>query len=376
MNVAILTENLAFGGINRYCLDLVDGLRRYRDLRVCLLAPQNSKDKWLIEEAEKIGVTVETTSGKRVSAVNELYKLCKNIHPDILHTQGYYSNVIGRLAVRMHRMPITLVNTVHGIYHFSSAAYRSRLWYALDYLSMGLSDEIITVSKTTAQQLKWMQLQKRIVVIANGTKIHPLTSKENALRLKDQFGLPKHGKIICFVGRLDAQKGIVTLIQVMRSVIERDENALFVIVGDGEYMPALQSIAGEYPGKVFLFGKRGNVSSFYQIADLFLLTSITEGLPMALIEAFAHGLTAVATNVGGVSEVVHDKLNGLLCAPGDVAQISQEILYILHNDELRSKFSVRARKTVEEYYSFEQMVQKTYELYTSLIYKKRSNGHT
>ena len=367
IKVAIFTENLAFGGINRYCLDLVDGLRAYRDLNVYLLAPRNSTDQWLIEQAEKIGVAVETVSGNRHTAITELYKKCANIQPYILHTQGYYSSVIGRLAVRAHRLPIKLVNTVHGVYHFSSASFRSKIWYALDYVTMRLSDEIITVSKTTAQQLNWLRLQKRISVIPNGTRIKPLSCRKNALLLRDRLGLPRQGKIVCFVGRLSPQKGIPSLIEVMHRVIQRDDNVFFEIIGDGEQMPALQAIAAEYPDKIFLFGKQDDVSGLYDASDLFLLTSITEGLPMTIIEAFAHGLPTVATRVGGVPEVVQDGVNGLLCDPTDTEQMSQCILRILYDDDLRARFSTQARKTAEEAYSLEQMVQKTRGIYANLI---------
>jgi len=367
IKVIIFTENLAFGGINRYCLDLVDGLMAYPDLKVYLLAPRNSTDQWLITQAEKIGFAVETVSGNRRAAINELYKKCVSIQPDILHTQGYYSSVIGRLVVRANRLPIKLVNTVHGIYHFSSAQFRSKIWYALDYATMGLSDKIIAVSKSTAQQLNWLRLQKRILVIPNGTRIKPLLGKENALSLRDQIGLPRQGKIVCFVGRLSPQKGITLLIEVMCRVISRDDNVFFVIVGDGEQMSALQVIAAHYPQKIILFGKQDDVSNFYHTADLFLLTSITEGLPMTIIEAFAHGLPVVATRVGGVPEIVQDNVNGLLCDPADVEKMTQCVLRILHNDELRAAFGEHARKTAEETYSLEHVLQKTHDLYVNLV---------
>lgn len=367
IKVAIFTENLAFGGINRYCLDLVGGLRAYPDLNVYLLAPRNSIDQWLIEQAEKIGIEIEAISGNRCKAINELYKKCKNIQPDILHTQGYFSSVIGRLAVRAHRLPIKLVSTVHGVYHFSSAIFRSKIWYALDYVTMGLSDEIITVSSITAQQLNWLGLQKRITVIPNGTRIKPLASREDALLLRDQLHLPPQGKIVCFVGRLSPQKGITSLIEVIHRVIQRDNDVFFVIVGDGEYMTALQLMAVKYPGKIFLFGKQNDVSNFYRVSDVLLQPSITEGLPMTVIEAFAHGLPAVASQVGGVPEVVKDCINGLLCDPTDTEQMSKSILCILHDDKLRARFSIQARKTAEEAYSLEQMVQKTREVYANLV---------
>src|SRR5690349_17370876 len=92
LKVVIFTDNLAFGGINRYCLDLVDNLRHYPDLNVYLLAPRNTSDQWLIEQAQKIGIAIETISGKRRTAISELHNKCAIIQPDILHTQDYYSS--------------------------------------------------------------------------------------------------------------------------------------------------------------------------------------------------------------------------------------------------------------------------------------------
>ena len=367
MNVVILTENLVFGGINRYCLDLVDGLRRYRDLRVCLLAPQNSKDKWLIEEAEKIGVTVETTSGKRVSAVNELYKIFKNIQPDILHTQGYYSNVIGRLTVRMHRMPITLVNTVHGIYHFSSAVFRSRLWYALDYLTMFTSNRVIAVSKTTARQIKWLRLKNHPIVIHNGTNLK-VNSKENTrLDIRRKFGISENWGVVCFVGRFSPQKGIRNLVEVMQKTLQRSQDIAFVIVGDGELRPIVEACALDFPGHVFVTGQQECVSDFYVASDVLLLPSITEGLPMTVIEAFAHGLPVVASKVGGVPEIVKDSYNGFLCDQFDTEEMSRCILRILEDAQLRSELGINARTAVEKDFSLESMTQQTYQVYRDLF---------
>jgi glycosyltransferase involved in cell wall biosynthesis len=367
VKVVIFTDNLAFGGINRYCLDLVDSLRNYPDLNVYLLAPRNTSDQWLIEQAQKIGIAVETISGKRRTAINELYNKCAVIQPDILHTQDYYSSVIGRLAIWAHRLPIKLVNTVHGVHHFPSAQFRSKLWYALDYATIGLSDEIITVSKTTAQQLSWLGLKRHISVIPNGTRIMPLLGKEKVLILRDQLGLPQHGKIVCFVGRLSPQKGIASLIGVMRRVIQRDDNVFFVIVGDGALMSVLHAIAAEHTERIFLFGKQNDVSDFYFASDLLLQPSITEGLPMTVIEAFAHGLPAVATRVGGVPEVVQEGVNGFLCDPSDIEEMSECVLRILYDDHLRAMYSTQARKTAEDVYSLKQMVQKTHEAYASLV---------
>jgi glycosyltransferase involved in cell wall biosynthesis len=367
IKVVVFTENLVFGGINRYCLDLVEGLKSYPDIKIYLLAPRNSIDQWLSDQAKNIGIEIITLSGNRLTVFSKLKKLLAEIRPNILHTQGYYSNVIGRLAVRANCLPIKLLNTVHGVYHFHSAVFQSKIWYALDYATMGFSDKIITVSKTTSQQLTWMGLQKRISIIANGTRINPLPSKENILILRKHLGLPQQGKIVCFVGRLSPQKGINSLIKIIHRIIGCDDNVSFIIVGDGEQMPTLQLIAYEYPGKVFLFGKQADVSDFYDAADIFLLTSITEGLPMTIIEAFAHGLPAVATRVGGVPEIVLDGVNGLLCAPSDVEKLSQDTLDILHNDKLHARFSKQARKIAEETYSLEQMIKNTHEIYVHLV---------
>ena len=227
VKVAFFTEGLSFGGINRYCLDLAASLRAIPDINVFLLAPHDPTDRWLLEKAEKIGIAVEIISGSRHTAVQELNQICRRIQPDILHTQGYYSSVIGRLTVLTAKIPIRLVNTVHGAYHFSSAPLRSKIWYLLDYASMGLSDEIISVSKQTKQQLNWLRLKERISVIHNGTRIKPLPVRENVFLLRQRLGLPPTGKIVCFVGRFSPQKGINALIKIMQRILQSDNNVFW-----------------------------------------------------------------------------------------------------------------------------------------------------
>lgn len=367
MRIAILCENLVFGGINRYCLDLMKGLLAYPDVEPYLIAPGHKENVWLVDQAHITGVKLSVIDGTRLEIVRRLRKQLSDLNIQILHTQGFHSNVLGRLAVKLGGLDVKLVNTVHGAYRFSTAKPIVRIYFSLDYLSMFLSDRIITVSDATARQMRWLGLAERTSTIHNGTIFPVNVRHEIKLQIRRQLGIPENWKVACFVGRLSPEKGIKNLMDVIGEILRSSSNIAFIVVGDGEMRTTLEDSQREFPQRVFLLGRQPDVSPYYQASDLLVLPSLSEGLPMTVIEAFAHGLPVVATRVGGVPEVVQDGVNGLLCDPNEVEQLSQGILRVLHDDDMRATFSIQARKTVEEGYSLEQMVKKTRGIYASLV---------
>jgi glycosyltransferase involved in cell wall biosynthesis len=180
------------------------------------------------------------------------------------------------------------------------------------------------------------------------------------------LGLPPDAKIVLFIGRFNPQKGISTLLEVARRTLAERDGVIFLLVGDGELMPDAKMCAQTFGARMILAGQHRDVSRFYAAADLLFLPSRTEGLPMALIEAFAWGVPAIASNVGGIPEVVVDGVNGFLCDPMNSAHMCERLLQILSNDALRQSFGAHARSTAEANFSLERMSLETYRVYQQL----------
>ena len=368
MRVTLLAENLAFGGINRYCLDLAEGLRAYPDVNVSLLALGDCSDQWLLQEAAVLGRQVEILPMSGVfdlQVVKRLRCLLIERQVDILHTQGYRGNAIARLAVRLGRLPTKLICTVHGKSQFSSAPLRSRVYYALDYLTISASDHIIPVSVATGQQIAALCRGRPMTAIHNGTRLPNVPTTSTKLASRQLLDIPDGIRVVSFVGRLSPQKGIKTLIDVARRTLDGTVDVVFIVVGDGELRPMVESLAQEYEGRVLLFGAQRDVSVFYDVSDVLLIPSPMEGLPMVLLEALAHGIPVVASKVGGIPEVVINGYNGFLCNPADSDEMHRCILQILSDRTLQQELGYHARLTIESGFSLAHMAEETYRVYLS-----------
>ncbi len=370
MNIALLADNCAFGGINRYCLDLAEGLRAYPDANVSLLALEDRRNQWLPQEAAARGAPIQVLPMRSVfdlQVIQTLRQLLIERQVDVLHSQGYRSNMIARLAVRLARLPTKLICTVHGVYHFSEEPLRTRLYFVLDYLLLPTADRLIAVSEATRRKLARWGLSSKMQVIRNGTAIPPPVDLQSRRAGRQTLGIPSDARVVIFVGRLHPQKGIPTLVEVMRQTLSTMSDVFFLVVGDGPLMPDLQICAQEFGARMRLTGSQRDVAPFYAMADVVFLPSHTEGLPMVLIEAFAHGLPVVASDVDGIPEVVQDGTDGFLCHPTDAARMHERLVQLLEADALRKSFGVRARNTAETSFSLDHMVTATYQVYRSLV---------
>lgn len=364
MRILLLAENLAFGGIGRYCVDLADGLRAYPDVHCDLLALSSAGDDWLLQETRAKGLDIEVLPP---SSIRSFRNILVNRGIDLVHSQGYRSNIMSRLALRLGGSCAKAVCTVHGAYHFATAPWRSRFYYLADYLTMRLSDWVIAVSVVTRRQVaRWVR-KDRLIMIHNGTALPELSNKTGKLIFRQALGLPEQAKVACFVGRLSHQKGIPALIDIVRRTTETMPEVIFVIVGDGPLRREVESCAREIGAQLHFVGSQHHVQPFYLASDILLLPSRTEGLPMTLIEAFAYGLPAIASNVGGIPEVVIDGYNGFLCESTDTVLMSQQLVHLLRDDDLRARFAANARKTVETHFSLSSMVEATYRVYQNAI---------
>ena len=366
MNIAILADNLTFGGVNRYCLDLAEGLAAFPDVQVSLLALPDHSDGWLRQEAAARGVPLHVLPMRGVfdgRVIPQLRQWLADHSVDILHTQDYRGNIIARLAVRGGRLPIRLVCTMHGAHYFPAATARLRLYFTLNYLTMFLSDRIIAVSEETRKPLTSWGVRGKTQVIHNGTPIPPPVDLAHRLANRQALDIPPHAKVILFVGRLAHQKNPEAMINVARQTLSARADAVFLVVGDGPFLPAMQEQLQDLSPRVRFLGFQRDVTPFYTAADVLFLPSRYEGLPMTLIEAFARGVPAVGSTVGGIPEVVVDGVNGFLCDPLAYGQMGERLLRLAEDDTLRQHLGDQARRTALESFSLEQMCRETYGLY-------------
>jgi N-acetyl-alpha-D-glucosaminyl L-malate synthase BshA len=226
------------------------------------------------------------------------------------------------------------------------------------------------VSRAVAEKLvdKGISPKDKIKVIYNGVDLDNFTFRnhEKRRKVREELGIKKGEKLIISVGRLNKIKGHSYLIESFKRLKKKQGNTKLIILGEGEERSNLQEKVQSLglAGDVLLLGKRDNVSDYLHAADLFISSSVHEGFGLSIAEAMACGTSVIATDVGGVSELIKDEETGFLAEPENVDSLTNKMenLLDLSNDNLK-RIMVAARKSVEERFSTEEMVQRYEDLY-------------
>jgi glycosyltransferase involved in cell wall biosynthesis len=266
----------------------------------------------------------------------ELIALMRRVAPDVVHANSSKAGVLGRLAAAVTGVPVRIF-TVHG-WAFSASPGRASaaLYRWADRLMAPLTTLTICVAERerAAGLAAGTCHPARTVVIPNAVDV------DAAPRARGDGDQP----LVVAVGRLAAPKDAVTLVRALAGV--RDLRFRALIVGDGPDRPAVEAELRRLglEGAVELAGTRGDVPELLAGADVFALSSRSEGAPISILEAMAAGLPVVATRVGGVGETVVDGETGLLVPAGDPAAMSAALERLLADPELRRRLGAAGRE--------------------------------
>ncbi|MCX5801658.1 MAG: glycosyltransferase [Candidatus Eisenbacteria bacterium] len=233
-------------------------------------------------------------------------------------------------------------------------------------------DFTIAVSQVDARVLieRFNRGPERVRFIANGVALSaaPRNERERTCR---EFGLSPGAPLLCTAARLSRQKGLEFLIRAMRGVVRAFPEAVLLVVGQGELEAELKNLSSELglSSHIIFTGYRGDVLSLVASSDLFVLPSLWEGTPYALLEAMSASRPIVTTTVS--SHVVSDGRTGLVVPPSDPAALAEAITRILRDPELAVRMGKSGRERLETHFSAEKMAKETLEVYNSLLTKKR-----
>ncbi len=287
----------------------------------------------------------------------ELVGLMRRLRPQIVHANSSKAGVLGRLAAVLARVPVR-VFTVHGWAFKAHSGLAARLYLAADRLVRPLTTMTICVSERelSAGVAKKTCDPRRTVVI------------ENAVDIGEERAEPGNDPpLVLSVGRLKAPKDFGTLLGAVSLL--PPESYRLAIAGDGPDRPALLAEAERLGlnGSLELLGDRGDIGELYRKADVFVLASRSEGMPMSVLEAMATGVPVVASAVGGVPEVVVTGETGLLVEPGDPEALAAAIRKLLDDRALRERFGSAGHRRAREHFDPERWRAAHVELYRSLL---------
>jgi len=294
-----------------------------------------------------------------LTAAWRLSRIVKQLKPDIIHAHDPHAVAMAALALSMSTQPAKppLVAARRVDFHLKGNAL-SRWKYRQ-------VDSFICASEAIRQMLIGDGVPgARTVTVHEGIDIERVDAAEPA-NLHGEFWLPHHAPIVGNVAALVGHKGQKHLIEAARLVLPQMPDARFIIAGEGELKPALErQIKDHHLEKhVLLAGFRPDVLSLHKAFDIFVMSSVTEGLGTSLLDAMAAGKPIVATRTGGIPEVVADGETGLLVPPRDEEALADAIVRLLKDPDLRREMGEAGRVRARNLFSLERMVQNTLNVY-------------
>jgi glycosyltransferase involved in cell wall biosynthesis len=293
------------------------------------------------------------------------WRLARSHPPDILHAHNLFFFSAAAAVLLRYLLKRPLVTTVHlgslGQLSGPSLLVASSYERTLGRAIVGSSDRLIAVSDAVAGHAVHLGARREAVrVIANGVDVQRF--RPGAGRVNGTF------RVAC-VGRLIFNKGPQYLLEAAPEVLQGHPEAAFVFVGDGPLRPHLEERARQLGvgHRVTFLGTRPDVPAILQTCDVLVRPSLLEGMPLTVLEAMACGLPVVATPVSGTAELVRHGENGLLVRPADPASLARAILRLMENEPLREAQGRKARRLVEDGYSWDAVAEKTLAVYRELL---------
>lgn len=363
--VCQLVHSLSVGGAEILASRIA---RRLRDSVRFVFACLDDRGS-LADELTRDGFTVHRL-GRRPgfdwSCVLRLSRFLRDENVDVVHAHQYAPFFYAMSArLRGPRKPI--VFTEHGR-HQPDHPRRKRMIFNRLFLSR--RDRCIGVGQAVRTALIENEglPTARVEVIYNGVDIEAYASETDRAEGRRLLRAAPGEFVIIQVARLDYLKDHDTALRTMARAVSAVPHARLVFVGDGPERQAIESRirALQLDDQVRLLGTRGDVKRLLPGADLFLLTSISEGIPLTLIEAMAAGLPVVSTDVGGVAEVVTDGVSGLLAPAGNVVALADGIRRLAADPALRRQFSLAGQSRARERFDETAMCRQYQQLYAEL----------
>lgn len=303
------------------------------------------------------------------AAVRTIRETIRRQGIDLLHSHGYKADIYAYLANR--RTGVPMLATSH-LWTRQTAAVR--FYEFLDARVLRNFHGVVAVSDRIASELcRAGVAPSKIKIIDNGIDLAPFLSA--APRLASELNKGDQ-LLIGTVGRLVAQKGMTFFLAAAQQLLKEFPNLLFAIVGDGPERARLTHMAQELgiEKKVTFTGARNDMPGVYASLDVFVLASVGEGLPMALLEAMASGAPVVATEVGAVPKVVLPGKTGMLVHPGDADELVKAIACLVRDPVLRDRLAQNARQQIREQFSSQVMTANYCRVYEELIEKERDRS--
>jgi glycosyltransferase involved in cell wall biosynthesis len=363
------------GGGESHLLSLVENLDRNRFEPVVL----SFTDGPMVDRLRQMGVQTEVIYTEKPFDVSKWKKVKRFIQSNqisLVHAHGTRANSNVFWATRKLRLP--LVYTIHGwSFHDDQRALIRKIRVMGEQLLTSRSDVNISVSASNQQTGKRYFPRFNSVVINNGIDQKKFDPTRTFKDIRQELNIAADAILVLFVARFIHQKQPLRLIEAFAKAIQQNPQLQLLMVGDGDEKPTALQLVKELgiEDKVIFQPFRQDVPDVLAAADIFVLPSLWEGLPIGLLEAMSMGKAIIGTQVDGTSEVIRHNENGLLISTeGLSANLSEAILTLAADAALRDRLGKAAQQTISSTYSASNMTREIEAIYSQLLalgYKRR-----
>lgn len=344
------------------------------------IGPQAGSEGTLLDEARALGtdpvvipdLVREISPLRDLRATRDLTRRLRNERFDLIHTHSSKAGILGRIAARRAGVPV-VVHTAHGWgFHERMPAWRQRAYITAERVLARGTDCIVSVSHQTTR----IGLDAGIgqaadyEMIRSGIPLDRFRPDPDArARVRQSLGIPADAPVVGSVGRLSAQKNPEDFVELARRTASRIPGVRFLYVGDGPLRPRIEERIRreDLEDVVILAGLRRDVPGLLAAMDVFVLTSLWEGLPRVVPQALATGVPTVVYDISGIREIVRDTENGWLVSQGDLESMEGHVVGLLSNPERLSAMGARARDQFDSAFSEIEMIRRLEALYDRLL---------
>jgi len=364
----------ATGGMKRQVLSLSRGLLAAGH-EVAVAAPPDSE---VVAEAAAAGLTVHPVALvgpldpiADARAARALMRVIRKGSFDVVHAHGFKAGLVARIATALVGVPSVIV-TVHNhvLYRDDISRFTKWRYRAAEWALAARTDGYITVSDSLRDELigAYHLPAGKVVTVHNGIDAEAFLAQNDRLHAREAFGLPAAGPVLGTACRFAPQKGLDNLIGALSEVRDSLPGTVLALGGDGPLAEKLHEQADKdgVADAIVWTGVVDDMPKFLSALDAYVLPSLSEGLPLALVEAAAAAVPTVGTRAGGTPEVIADRETGLLVEPGDRHGLAEACIRLLEDRDLAISLGSAARERAMGEFSPGAMIERTLRVYDGL----------
>lgn len=370
-------EGLSLGGAERRLINDLKLINKQRfECAVSVLFNQFT----LEEEISKAGISIYKLNFKSfadLAGFRRLLKLIKIFKPDIIHTQLFWADIFGRIAGKISGIPsVTTIQS--SVYEPESGCLFSRKRKLLDYITGRIvNGKYIAVSESVKESIiKRLGIKKgnvRVIYNYVDSSCYDKTDLKTENNLKNELGLTSGDIVLSTVGRLNPPKGHNFLFEALSVLKPEFPSLKLLVVGDGPSRKELSVYARSLgiEKKVIFLGLRQDAKELIAVSDIFVFPTLSEGMPVSLLEAMTLQKLCVASSIGPIREVIEDKKTGYLFSPGNSQELASVLRSILKSGDGMNEIAMRGARFVSEKFNATKAVNELSSFYEEVYAENR-----